>query len=367
MKVTAFLALLRVGGAVLLGSSATARTNLRSGSAKSQEQLSACDCTQCLGERRNEGGDGTVGFQCFPGRSGLDDCRQTENPKEWAVQSAEVLSYDRFCMYTCKPVLGNRIEPSVNCERLSPEEIQLSAQSPSFNGKEIVYQAHPMASVGPISRLVAMPEASMIGVAAAAAKSGDPVSTIKNAFATIRKEEAEEQMPSPFDLPATATAPPLCVCHCGGKGEVDRFRKTPGGPHAIQYPKPAKMSLPSSVTSAGVAMGKDAEPPQPPMPPPPPPALPPPMMPMGVGPMLTELPTVPEAPPEVTGPLDLPMPSPPAASPGPAPAAASAASPAAAGGALPSVESMGLPALPGLSLLQQGQEAANPIACNCIC
>ena len=58
------------------------------------------------------------------------------------------------------------------------------AQSPSSNGKEIIYeatnrlsirfldrllafrQAHPLTKVGPISKLVALPEASMLGVAA---------------------------------------------------------------------------------------------------------------------------------------------------------------------------------------------------------
>lgn len=330
------------GTAVATGRRAALRSR-----AKSVEQA-ACDCSSCVGERRNEGGDGSVGFQCFPGSSDLDDCMQTGSASDWVVQSAKVLSYDRFCLYTCKPLLRNKIEAKVDCKMLNHEEITLSAQSPTFNGNEIVYKAHPMASVGPISRLVSLPMAQMFGMGAATASS-DPLAQLKNTFASIRKVEAESGgVGSPFELPSYAKAPPLCVCHCG-KDTVNRLAKKPGGPH-LHPPKVPKISWPS-----GPSPVTDAEPMEPPMPPPPPADLPPPAMPMGMGPVLQELPAVPEAPPEVTGPLDLQLVQASAAAAAPSPASAASQSPAGAEEAV--------------SFLQYGQLKATPtgLTCQCVC
>eukprot|EP00435_Cladocopium_sp_Y103_P071442 s155_g37.t1 len=238
---------------VLSITAVVARTHLRQ---RSAEDAAACSCSQCVGERRNEGGDGTVSFQCFPRSSGLADCHQAETTGEQVVQSAEFLSYDRFCLYTCKPLLRDEIKSKVDCAHLNHQEITRDAQSPSSNGKEIVYEAHPLTKVGPISKLVALPEASMLGVNAAV--TSDPVMSIRGAFAKLRNLELQNGGVSAYGLPDAAKAPSLCVCHCGSK--VDRFRQTESD--GVIYPKPRKM--PMSVTSPRSVM---VEPPQPPMPP----------------------------------------------------------------------------------------------------
>lgn len=280
------------GTAIATGRRAALRSR-----AKSSEQ-GACSCSSCVGEPRSEGGDGSVGFQCFPSSSDLDDCQQMGSPSDWVVQSATMLSYDRFCLYTCKPVLRNKIEAKVPCVMLNHEEITLQAQSPTFNGNEIVYTAHPLAAVGPISRLVPLPQVSLFG-GKMETLSTNPLAQLKKTFASIRQEEADAAggaASGPFELPPYAKAPPLCVCHCG-KGGVNRLAKKPGGPH-LHPPKVPKISWPDEPSPA-----TDPEPAEPPMPPPPPADLPPPIMPMGMGPVMQELPMLPEAPVDVTGPL----------------------------------------------------------------
>lgn len=304
---------------VLSITAVVARTHLRQ---RSAEDSAACSCSQCVGERRNEGGDGTVSFQCFPRSSGLADCHQAEATGEQVVQSAEFLSYDRFCLYTCKPLLRDEIKSKVDCAHLNHQEITHDAQSPSSNGKEIIYEAHPLTKVGPISKLVALPEASMLGVNAAV--TSDPVMSIRGAFAKLRNLERQNGGLSAYGLPDAAKAPSLCVCHCGSK--VDRFRQTESD--GVIYPKPRKM--PMSVTSPRSVM---VEPPQPPMPPPPPADLPKPWLPTG---SVQELPQLPQGPVEVYGPLPL--------------------------------EELGIKKA-ATSFLQEGQKTAqvHPVTCNCIC
>eukprot|EP00913_Durusdinium_trenchii_P021966 g20639.t1 len=182
-----------------------------------------------------------VSFQCFPRSSGLPDCRQAETMSEQVVQSAELLSYERFCLYTCKPLLRQEIKSKVDCVHLSHEEVTHDAQSPSSNGREIIYEAHPLTKVGPISKLVPLPEASMLGLNAA--MTSDAVASIRGAFAKLRTFEAESGGISSYTLPNAAKAPSLCVCHCGS--HVDRFKQSESD--GTVYPKPKKMPL--AVTS----------------------------------------------------------------------------------------------------------------------
>lgn len=304
--------------------SGVARAHLRH---HTNEDSAACSCSQCIGERRNEGGDGTVSFQCFPRSSGLAECHQAESTGEQVVQSAEFLSYDRFCIYTCKPLLRDEIKSIVDCVHLSHQEITHDAQSPSSNGKEIVYEAHPLTKVGPISKLVPLPQASMLGVSASSGSS-DPVASIRGAFAKLRNLETQHGGISAYGLPNAAQAPSLCVCHCGSK--VNRFRQTESD--GVIYPKPHK--IPGlSVTSPRSVL---VEPMQPPMPPPPPADLPKPWLPTG---SVQELPALPQAPVEVYGPLPL--------------------------------EELGIQKEKATSFLQEGQQQhaaqGNPVSCNCIC
>ncbi|CAE7751647.1 FUBP3, partial [Symbiodinium pilosum] len=272
-----------------------ARTKLRQSSGSWQD-FSPCSCAQCLGEHRNEGGAGSVGFQCFPKSSSLADCRQSEDMAARVVQSADVVSYDRYCLYTCKPLLTDEIKPVVDCAHLDHHEITDLAQSPTSNGREIVYEAHPLARVGPISQWVPLPEASATNPTLDA-RSSDPVGAIRGTFSSLRRQEAAAPGVSPYNLPDAAKAPPLCVCHCGNR--VNRFRQTESD--GIVYPKPKQVKLPLSVTSSGNP-AVQPEPLQPPMPPPPPADLPPPSMPLGLFPG-QELPPLPEAPLEITAPL----------------------------------------------------------------
>mmetsp|Transcript_59225 Transcript_59225/g.105226 ORF Transcript_59225/g.105226 Transcript_59225/m.105226 type:complete len:365 (-) Transcript_59225:44-1138(-) len=321
-------------------------------------QYDVCDCSACTGQRTNGGGDGGVSFQCFPSHDSDGECRQTGSAAEWVVQTAEILSYDRFCLYTCRPILRNRIEAKVPCKGLTHEEITLQAQSASFNGKEMVYKANPMTHVTPISKLVPMPGVAMLGVESSSPKS--PQAMMKNAFAYIKKEEKEDGgLPSPYDLPPPAQAPPLCVCHCNNKGTVNRLRLTPKTANDPDWPKPPKISGPA----AGMNPALDADPPEPPMPPPPPADLPPPSMPTGIGAVMGELPMLPEAPPEINAPLDLNLvemvKKMEAAAPAPAPSAALAPAPAV--GRLVGLAQQNA----AVSFLQQA--SGGPIACNCIC
>lgn len=302
---------------VCLLATVAARTRLRQGS----NQELACSCNQCVGERRNEGGDGMVSFQCFPRSSGLPDCRQAETMSEQVVQSAELLSYERFCLYTCKPLLRQEIKSKVDCVHLSHEEVTHDAQSPSSNGREIIYEAHPLTKVGPISKLVPLPEASMLGLNAA--MTSDAVASIRGAFAKLRTFEAESGGISSYTLPNAAKAPSLCVCHCGS--HVDRFKQSESD--GTVYPKPKKMPL--AVTSPRAAL---VEPPPPPLPPPPPAELPKPWMPPASP---QELPALPQAPVEVFGPLPL--------------------------------EELGIKK-EAPSFLQEGKATeGHPVTCNCVC
>lgn len=267
------------------------RTSLRTSSrATVVEKLASelpCDCSTCTGERRNSGDDGTVGFQCFPGQAGLQLCAQQGRPENWVVQSAPVLAFDRFCLYSCKPILKNKIAAKVKCTELTYEEATLNAQTPEHNGKEIVYTVNPMTFVRPISSYIPLPGPVLLAGGGMSSGPQDPIQTMRDAFAFVRSKQAPDIAP---------TAPPPCVCTCGPP-KIDRLAVLPGKPSDPDFPKPAAIAMPAT----GAAT--DAEPLEPPMPPPPPPALPPPMNPLGVGPMHTELPLLPENPVEVTGPL----------------------------------------------------------------
>merc|ERR550514_1493973 len=107
-----------------------------------------CDCSSCRGVRdvTDSPSEGFKGFQCKPGVAGHDtgSCRQTGDPSGWVVQTAEELTYERFCLLTCKPIIPKAIRPDVSCEALSTEEVKLQAQSPSGNGRAFIWHSNPM-------------------------------------------------------------------------------------------------------------------------------------------------------------------------------------------------------------------------------
>eukprot|EP00933_Yihiella_yeosuensis_P054169 TRINITY_DN5254_c8_g1_i1.p1 TRINITY_DN5254_c8_g1~~TRINITY_DN5254_c8_g1_i1.p1 ORF type:complete len:383 (-),score=109.01 TRINITY_DN5254_c8_g1_i1:330-1478(-) len=282
---------------------------------------SACDCSKCIGEERLTSGSGGLGYQCYANTESVQ-CDQQGLQDSWVVQSAKTINWDRFCLYTCKPVMSSVIKAEVPCIRLTKEEVKLNGQSISYNGKDIVYKANPMAPVLPLS--------SMVGTEGTGGLGGDgpidPVMQMRGAFQEVRAEGvrtglAKEEAQVPVDF----VGPPPCICHCGKPPGVNRFRKSAREADDPIYPKPVE-KFPAAPDMV--------EPLEPPMPPPPPAMLPPPARPLGLGP-LAVLPSLPTNPVEVTGLLDLekwpgdvgvPYPAPPAAAPaaelaGPSPSA----------------------------------------------
>jgi hypothetical protein len=106
--------------------------------------MPACSCADCLGHPDTSGKDY---WTCHPDIAKHPDeanCRQLEHSSEFVVQSEEI-ALTRFCRYTCKPVVPEKLVPEVSCERLSRDVIHKFAQTPSGNGRAFLWKAHRMA------------------------------------------------------------------------------------------------------------------------------------------------------------------------------------------------------------------------------
>ena len=99
-------------------------TTLRA-STKARE-AEACDCGRCQGERllTDHPTDGFKGFQCKPRAAAVEagSCAQQGDPSTWVVQTAAEVTYERFCYFTCKPVIPKAITPDISCTHLSPAD-----------------------------------------------------------------------------------------------------------------------------------------------------------------------------------------------------------------------------------------------------
>eukprot|EP00747_Dinoflagellata_sp_TGD_P184369 gnl/TRDRNA2_/TRDRNA2_39927_c0_seq1.p1 gnl/TRDRNA2_/TRDRNA2_39927_c0~~gnl/TRDRNA2_/TRDRNA2_39927_c0_seq1.p1 ORF type:complete len:399 (-),score=53.52 gnl/TRDRNA2_/TRDRNA2_39927_c0_seq1:113-1309(-) len=163
-----------------------------------QREVPDCTCARCQGRRMVEGEGrlaGTAGFQfgfqCTPHRQAadLDQCKQVGDRSNWAVQTAPVVDYARFCLFTCKPLVPKGITPNIACEQLSAKDIKWHAQSATGNGRAYVYRSNPMTDS---PTLGTVPDATTVA--------SDRVSLMKNAFRAVEAAQA-----SPLDP---------CECKC---------------------------------------------------------------------------------------------------------------------------------------------------------
>jgi len=258
--------------------------------------LDPCNCSLCQGELfLADSRPGFKGWQCRPTADGQEKrtCKQEGSRDNWVAQTEEELTYERFCMVTCKPLLQKRITPDVACGPLDVWERKLEAQSPSGNGRAFVYRANPMTDTPPLPPL----GDDLSG------GPKDPLFLMEQAFKLFLSEPIES---------AHVEGKPSCNCRCS-EPELDAVPL--GVAAAVAPPWP---TLPPTMPP----------PPVPPPPPPLPPPLPPPPPPPGPGAvpplpiMPLEMPVIPEELPTIMpppAPTLQPTPPPPGVPPPPPP------------------------------------------------
>eukprot|EP00397_Hematodinium_sp_SG-2012_P053920 GEMP01064682.1.p1 GENE.GEMP01064682.1~~GEMP01064682.1.p1 ORF type:complete len:180 (+),score=28.74 GEMP01064682.1:231-770(+) len=111
------------------------------------EETQYCSCANCQGERLMEDipPEGFKGFQCKPNADGitLNTCAQPGAAPVWVVQTAQVIAYERYCHFSCKPNIPETITKIVLCAELSKAELK-RAQSMDGNGEAFIWHANPM-------------------------------------------------------------------------------------------------------------------------------------------------------------------------------------------------------------------------------
>lgn len=240
------------GSVTALGAFAAADVQQATEETAKKQKLDSCDCSNCVGLLyRGDTRPGWKGFACSPVEAvAANDtqCQQEGDRATWVVQNSDVLTYDRFCKFTCKPLLPKRIQPKVPCGVLSVWERRLEAQTASGNGRAFIFKANPMTNTDALPPLP--PEESDDG------GSLDSVALLRQAF---------QQFPASKGATAAAPAPvsagkKCAKCNCNAAVPV-----VGAVPPAPPWPTvPPTMPPPPPV------------PPPPPLPPPPPP--PPPLM-----------------------------------------------------------------------------------------
>eukprot|EP00929_Paragymnodinium_shiwhaense_P049201 TRINITY_DN24834_c0_g1_i1.p1 TRINITY_DN24834_c0_g1~~TRINITY_DN24834_c0_g1_i1.p1 ORF type:complete len:328 (+),score=76.12 TRINITY_DN24834_c0_g1_i1:101-985(+) len=162
-----------------LSSSRAKATNIKEDTTLSD--LEVCSCSSCRGMAITEGGNDvwtcTAVEEADPegdegglaGAVGVDEilpgnpkamCRQQGESNTWVVQT-EQLILRRFCHYTCKPVVPERLTTSVGCVALDVETIQKYAQTKSGGGRSFLWKSNrlqnspTMADIRASHRLIA--------------------------------------------------------------------------------------------------------------------------------------------------------------------------------------------------------------------
>jgi len=237
-------------------------TALRAAARKDDGLTPTCTCQSCQGQilTNDVNLNGVKGFQCFPLAGSEDSCAQRSDPKLWVVQNTETLAYQRYCLFTCKPILGKRLAPLVPCEDLTEEEVAFQARSPSGNGRAFIYRLNPM-TFGPT--LASVPAIDP------QAETEDPVDLMKDAFKSLKMSKGTFQKAGSSKAGAAipqASGMPKCACDCGHQAAMLRAQ--------IALRKKRAKKRPSPWTHIPVL-------PEPMQPPPPPPPLPPPIPPPG--------------------------------------------------------------------------------------
>lgn len=264
----AVLAASASSSALALASRAAVEADAKEGTKESE--AGNCSCSNCKGMLyQPDERSGFKGFACVPTEEAateLVQCKQEGEREDWVVQNTQVLSYERFCQFTCKPVLPKQITPDVSCASLSKWERELEAQSPSGNGKAFFFRANPMTDTPGLPPLEDDDSDGNLP---------DPIVLVRQAF---------QQFPAGGGSPAKEEPPPSgkpkCDCQCS------EAPMAPALPPAPPWP-----TVPPTLPPPPVP---PRPPPLPPPPPPPPPSLP----------AVPPLPVFPMAWPEV--PLELP-------------------------------------------------------------
>lgn len=174
------------GTVALLGRGALGRrANSAFPRARRQPALTPCSCKDCKAWRdiTDRPTEGFKGMQCKPGpASEFKVCEQQGSPVDWVVQTAQEINYERFCFFTCKPVIPQNIQPEYGCTQLSATEVKLMGQSPSGNGRGYIYHSNPMTDSLTLDDVV--PDRAVPNRVVA-----DPVANMQRAFAAAHGGE----------------------------------------------------------------------------------------------------------------------------------------------------------------------------------
>lgn len=222
--------------------------------------VAGCDCSNCFGQRRvtDTVESGFKGVQCKPRALGfkVGYCQQQGEESNWVVQSAAKLTYERFCYFTCKPVIPKEITPNIDCAQLTPEEAQLG-QSPSGNGRAFIWHSNPLTDSVTLSEL----KFNKVEVPSI-------IITMNKAFGEVKAAEAAAKAAAEAKVVPTNETPPkpgTCMCKCPAP-VTTTGALPPYNPFHTPPPLPARPPG---------APGVPPPPPPPPVPPPPLPGPPP--------------------------------------------------------------------------------------------
>lgn len=219
----------------------------------------ACDCGNCHGVRDIADNPiaGYKGFQCSPTPQGLllRLCTQSGSAQSWVVQTAPEITYERWCLLTCKPQIPKDITPDVPCTALSPQEVLL-AQTPGGNGRAFKWHSNPLTDSLTLANFHGRNQ--QVSVL-------QPADAMRNAFASIKPSVGR---PVSMD----AASEPICNCACPGVADA-----SPDGSLVTTTEVPVPLFRTPKPDPAGPPVPPPVPPPPPPPPPPPGPPPPPPL------------------------------------------------------------------------------------------
>merc|ERR1719387_1655 len=209
-------------------------------------ETAACDCSQCQGERliTDTPTDGFKGFQCKPRAEAIEAgfCSQPGSPDTWVVQTAAEVTYERYCYFTCKPIIPNELTTDVSCQPLTPDEIKLQAQTASGNGRAFIYHSNPMTDSLTVEDFPPAPPLI------------PPMELMKKAFRIAKTA----QVTTTVGASCPPGMPCSCNCHCnkGMAPPPPPPPPTPPPPPPTPPPPPPPPPTPAAAAAAGDATGR---------------------------------------------------------------------------------------------------------------
>jgi len=174
------------------------------------EEIETCGCSMCKGMALTEGGSDV--WTCTAPGGGVDEvtvedsllptdpdglCKQEGDPSTWVVQTEQLMKR-RFCHYTCKPVVPERLTTNVACERLDLETIQKYAQTATGSGRSFLWKS---------TRLQDSPTLDDIVAVHRTITSGNTVPTSERLRLMFKPIMLKRGTPKPYVAPA-------CHCNC---------------------------------------------------------------------------------------------------------------------------------------------------------